>query len=98
MFNSIGSGVDMNLDKEINDLLLAINMEKIHLQTVITCTYRKKAKCLKNKYGLEFMKRKKVVDSKTGKNHYIMMAYRAEVYPNKLLLYKRLGEIYTNLK
>lgn len=82
-------------NKEINELLLAINMNtKLNIQTVVTCSYRKKAKQLITKYGIEFLKRTKVLDEETQKNKYVMMVYRSEVYSSKVNLYKRLGELY----
>lgn len=82
-------------NKEINELLLAINMNtKLNIQTVVTCNYRKKAKQLITKYGIEFLKRTKVFNEETQKNKYVMMVYRSEVYSSKVNLYKRLGELY----
>lgn len=82
-------------NKEINELLLAINTStKLNIQTVVTCSYRKKAKQLITKYGIEFLKRTKIFDEKTQKNRYVMMVYRSEVYSSKVNLYKRLGELY----
>ncbi len=84
-----------NLNKEIDELLLAINMNtKLNIQTVVTCSYRKKAKRIITKYGIEFLKRTKVFDEETQKNKYVMMTYRSEVYSSKVNLYKRLGELY----
>ena len=83
------------IDKDIRDIILAINMNtRIHLQTVTTISYKKKAKTLTTKYGIEYLKRAKYVDEETGKNKYHYVVVKFELLPNKVSLYKRLGEIY----